>query len=174
MRSQPSDERKRQRVLLTTALVGTDVVALAVALLISHRIAASVSIWHAPQSFPLSLWFAVPVAIALFALGRLYVLDDLLEGPIEYGRVINCCTLASFSVIVLGFWGKALGELAPSRTLIALVWGLSIATVGVGRFTARRVVRFLRRRGHLVSRAVMVGLGESGIGYARHFNQLRH
>jgi len=174
MRSQSSDERKRQRVLLTSALVGTDVVALVVALLISHRIAASVSIWHAPQSFPPSLWFAVPVAIALFALGRLYILDDLLEGPIEYGRVINCCTLASFSVIVLGFWGKALGELAPSRTLIALVWSLSIVMVGVGRFTARRIVRLLRRRGYLVSRAVMVGLGASGIGYARHFNQLPH
>jgi len=174
MRSRSSDERKRDRVLLTAALVATDVAALAVALLIAHRIAASVSIWHAPQSFPPSLWLAIPMAIGLFALVRLYVLDDLLEGPIEYGRVINGCTLASFSVIVFGFWGKALGELAPSRTLIALVWGLSIVMVGGGRFAARRVVRFLRRRGYLMSRAVMVGLGASGIAFARHFNELRH
>jgi lipopolysaccharide/colanic/teichoic acid biosynthesis glycosyltransferase len=174
MLSLSADERKKQRVLLTSVLVGTDVVALVVALLVSHRIAASWSKWYAPADFPPSLWLAVPVAIALFALIRLYVLDDLLEGPIEYGRVIHGCTLASFSVIVLGFWGKALGELAPSRVLIALVWGLSIAMVGGGRFTARRIVRFLRRRGYFVSRAVIVGLGASGIGFARHFKQLQH
>jgi len=169
-----ADERARHRVLLTGALLGTDVVALAVALVASHRIASSWSLWYAPAALPPSLWLVIPIAITLFALGRLYVLDELLEGPIEYGRVINFCTLASFSLIVLGFWGKGLDELAPSRTLIALVWGLSILTVGGGRFVARRVVRFLRRRGHLVSRAVIVGLGTSGIAFARHFQQVRH
>lgn len=168
------DERKRHRALLVAGLLSTDIVALVAALVASHRIATSWSHWYAPEAFPPSLLFIVPIAVAFFALGRLYVLDDLLEGPIEYGRVINGCTLASFSLIVVGFWGKGMDELAPSRTLIALVWSLSIAMVGGGRFAARRIVRFLRRRGFLVARAVMVGLGTSGIAFAKHFQQLRH
>lgn len=174
MHSRWADERTRHRAVLTAALLGTDVSALAVALVVAHGIAASWSIWYAPPAFPPSLWLLIPIAIALFVLGRLYVLDELLEGPIEYGRVINGCTLASFSLIVLGFWGKGLDALAPSRTLIALVWILSMVTVGGGRFAARRVVRFLRRRGYLVTRAVMVGLGASGMAFARHFEQARH
>ena len=174
MHSRWADERTRHRAVLTAALLGTDVSALAVALVVAHGIASSWSSWYAPQTFPPSLWLLIPIAITFFVLGRLYVLDELLEGPIEYGRVINGCTLASFSLIVLGFWGKGLAALAPSRTLIALVWILSIAMVGGGRFAARRVVRFLRRRGYLVSRAVMVGLGTSGMAFARHFEQVRH
>ncbi|MGH9194895.1 MAG: nucleoside-diphosphate sugar epimerase/dehydratase, partial [Acidimicrobiia bacterium] len=174
MRNGTSDERKRHRMLLTAGLLATDAVALVVALLASHRIATSWSHWYAPAAFPPSLLVVVPIAIAFFALGRLYVLDDLLEGPIEYGRVINGSTLASFSLIVLGFWGKGMQELAPSRTLIALVWIFSIVMVGGGRFVTRRVVRALRRRGFLVSRAVMVGLGTSGIAFARHFQSSPH
>jgi len=169
-----ADERIRHRVVLSAGLIGGDTLALIIALLASHRIASSWSIWYAPPEFPPSLWLLIPVALAVFALGRLYVLDELLEGPIEYGRVINGCTLASLGLIVLGFWGKGLNAMAPSRTLIALVWMLSITMVGANRFAARRIVRFVRRRGYLVSRAIMVGLGGSGIAFARHFERMRH
>jgi lipopolysaccharide/colanic/teichoic acid biosynthesis glycosyltransferase len=125
-------------------------------------------------TFPPTLWLVVPIAVALFAIGRLYVLDEVLEGSIEYGRVIYGCTLASLSVIILGFWGKFLKDVAPSRTLIVLVWALSVIAVGSGRFALRRIVRFLRRRGYFVSRAVIVGLGASGLMLARHFEQVRH
>ena len=39
---------------------------------------------------------------------------------------------------------------------------------------ARRVVRALRRRGYLMSRALIVGLGAAGISLARHFRSMRH
>ena len=174
MHNGSTDDRKRQRLLLTVGLIGMDVSALAIALVAAHRLASARSIWHAPVTFPPALWLVIPIAIALFSLGRLYVFDEIFEGSIEYGRVVYGCTLASLSVIVLGFWGKFLGEVAPSRTLILLVLGLSVITVGGGRFAIRRVVRFLRRRGHLISRAVIVGLGASGLAFARHFEQARH
>ena len=170
----PADDRKRQRLLLTFGVLVTDVSALAIALVAAHRLASARSIWHAPVTFPPALWLIIPIAIALFALGRLYVLNELLEGSVEYGRVVYGCTLAALSLIILGFWGKFLDQVAPSRTLSVLVWGLSILTVGGGRFAIRRAVRFLRRRGHLVSRAVIVGLGSSGLAFARHFEQARH
>lgn len=164
----------RNRTWLIAALVAADSLGLALALVASHRIAYSLSIWYAPAAVPATLWLLIPVAIALFALGRLYVVDEILEGPIEYGRVINGCTLASLGLIVLGFWGKELETLVPSRTLIGLLWVLSIALVGGGRFVARRIVRHLRRRGLLLSRAVLVGLGGPGIAIARYFEQMRH
>lgn len=174
MRNGAGGERKRQRLLLTAAVLGIDVSALAIALVVAHRLASARSLWYAPAEFPPELWLVIPVAIAVFALGRLYVLIEMLEGSIEYGRVVYGCTLAALSLIVMGFWGKFLGDVAPSRTLIVLVWAVSIVTVGGGRFAVRRVVRFLRRRGHLVSRAVIVGLGSSGLAFARHFEQIKH
>jgi lipopolysaccharide/colanic/teichoic acid biosynthesis glycosyltransferase len=169
-----SDERRRQRLFVLLAILATDVAALTVALVAAHRLASTRSIWYAPLTFPPALWLVVPIAIAIFAIGRLYVFDELLEGSIEYGRVIYGCTLASLSVIVLGFWGKFLKDVAPSRTLIVLVWLCSVVAVGGGRFAIRRVVRFLRRRGHLATRAVIVGLGASGLAFARHFEQTTH
>jgi lipopolysaccharide/colanic/teichoic acid biosynthesis glycosyltransferase len=167
-------ERRRQRLLLTGALLGSDAAMLAVALLVAHRLALARSIWHAPPLIPPALWIVIPITIGIFALGRLYVLDELFEGSIEYGRVVYGATLASLSVIILGFWGKLLGEVAPSRTLIILVWALSIFLVGGGRFALRRAVRFLRRRGFLTTRVVIVGIGASGLGFAKHFEQSRH
>jgi len=165
---------RRQRLLLTMGLLTTDVLAVALALVAAHRLASARSIWYAPVNFPPALWLVIPVAITIFALGRLYVLDEILEGSVEYGRVVYGCTLAALSLILLGFWGKFLKDVAPSRTLIALVWGLSVFAVGGGRFAVRRAVRFLRRRGYLLSRAVIVGLGASGLAFARHFEHARH
>lgn len=174
MRNGAARARTRQRLLLTAVILLTDVAAIAAALVAAHRLAHTRNIWYAPVNFPPALWIVIPIAVTIFALGRLYVLDELLEGSVEYGRVVYGCTLAALSLIVLGFWGKFLEDVAPSRTLIMLVWGLSIFAVGGGRFAVRRGVRFLRRRGHLVSRAVIVGLGASGLAFARHFEQIRH
>ena len=174
MRNGGGDEHRRQRVLLTLGVLAADAAALSVALLAAHRLASVRSIWYAPVTFPVPLWLVVPIAIALFAMGRLYVLDELFEGSVEYGRIVYGCTLAALSVIVLGFWGKFLVDVAPSRTLIVLVWLFSLVTVGGTRFALRRLVRFLRRRGHLTSRAVIVGLGASGLAFARHFEEIRH
>lgn len=114
----------------------------------------------------------VLTAILFFMINRLYVLDELLEGPLEYGRVVYGCTLATFALIVLRFWGRDLLAL-PSRKLIVLLWLFSLLAVGGGRFLARRVVRALRRRGYLVSRTLIVGLGTTGVTLARHFRSMK-
>lgn len=173
MRSPAALQRKRQRLLLTLGVLAVDAAAVAVALIAAHRLASARAVWYAPGTFPPSLWLVVPIAIGLFAAGRLYIIDEIFEGSVEYGRVVYGCTLAALSVIVLGFWGKFLKDVAPSRTLIVLVWALSAVAVGSGRFAVRRIIRLLRRHGHLISRAVIVGLGASGLTFARHFEQAR-
>jgi len=117
---------------------------------------------------------AIPVAIGLFALNRLYVLDELLEGPTEYGRIVYACTLTAFGLSVIGFWWRDLDAILPSRRLITALWLLSCLAVVGARFIARRIVRRLRRRGHLRTRAVIVGLGAPGLSLGRHFQEAKH
>jgi hypothetical protein len=166
---------KRQRLFLIAGLVVVDLMAIALAVAAAYPLAVRPEFgWAHVAPLPLVVAVVAPVAIAFFAINRLYVVDELLEGPIEYARVLYACTLMAFSLSVLGFWGRNLGETAQSRTLVAFVWGFSLFAVGGARFLARRLVRALRRGGILVSRAIIVGLGTSGISLARHFQELPH
>lgn len=165
---------KTPRRLLTLALLLLDILTMASALVLAYLIGSTQGIVLDRYGLRPLMLVAIPTAVGLFALNRLYVLDELLEGSTEYARITHACTLTALSLIVLGYWAKNLGELAPSRKLMVLVWMLSVLVVGTGRFLARRVVRALRRRGHLISRALIVGLGSPGISLARHFRETAH
>lgn len=165
---------KAHRQLVTLALISLDILTLGTALTLAYRLGSVRGMMPVHFDFLSLAVVAIPTAIALFALNRLYVLDELLEGSTEYGRITYACTLTTLSLIVFGFWAKNLGELAPSRPLMALLWILFVVIAGTGRFLARRVVRALRRRGHLISRALIVGLGRPGISLARHFRENAH
>src|SRR5690348_6313290 len=147
---------KHQRRLLVLGLIILDALAVALAVVIADRWASLQRGVPWRGSLPFLLSVTIPAAIGLFALNRLYLLDELLEGPIEYGRIAYGCTLTAFSLSVLGFWAKDLAESAPSRRFVVLVGALALLAVAVGRFVARRIVRALRRRGYLISRAVIV------------------
>ncbi len=164
---------KAQRRLLVLGLIAFDGVAVALAVIATHRwVSIQAGGPYGAGSLPLVLGAAIPAAIGLFALNRLYNLDELLEGPLEYGRIVYGCTLTAFSLSVFGFWGK-LADSGPSRRFVALLWLLSLLAVGADRFIVRRIVRSLRRRGYLVRRALIVGLGTSGLSIARHFGEVK-
>ena len=164
---------KAQGRALVVGLVALDAVAVAVAVFLAHSWAAiQAAGTYDVGSLPVALGTAVPAAVGLFALNRLYNLDELLEGPVEYGRIVYGCTLTAFSLSVFAFWGK-LADAGPSRRFVALFWLVSLVAVGAERFVVRRVVRALRRRGLFVRRALIVGLGTSGLSIARHFEELK-
>jgi len=164
---------KGHRRLLVLGLILLDILAVAIAMTAAYRAVSAVGRAPEPFGYPWPLAIVIPVAIGLLALNRLYVLDELLEGPAEYGRIAYGCTLMAFGLSVLGFWVRV-EQGVPSRKLIVLVWLFSCLAVGGGRFLARRIVRALRRRGYLVSRALIVGLGSPGISLARHFGEIKH
>ncbi len=165
---------KAQRRLLIFGLIALDALAVALAVVLADWWAAAQNGGrYGAGSVPLVLGATIPAAIGLFALNRLYLLDELLEGPVEYGRVVYGCTLMAFSLSVFQFWGK-LADSASSRRFVALLWLLSLLAVGADRFVARRIVRALRRRGYLVSRALIVGLGTFGISIAHHFRDVKN
>jgi lipopolysaccharide/colanic/teichoic acid biosynthesis glycosyltransferase len=162
--------RRTQRVLLAGLLL-LDSVAVAVALATARWLVSEQHSSWAGMALP---WLAsVPVVVAIFGLHRLYVLDELLEGPTEYGRVVYASTVSTLGLIVLGFWTQP-ANVVSSRKLAALVWVLLILAVGVARFLLRRVVRAVRRRGGLTSRAIVVGVGSAGLSLARHFADFKH
>ncbi len=165
---------RRQRLLMIWGLVGLDVLALLAAGAAASRFVPFDIMGAGRGGSLLLLASAVPVAIGLFALNRLYVLDELLEGPAEYGRIIYGCTLTAFGLSALGFWWRDPGGSEPSRRLVTVLWMFSLLAVGTGRFLARRIVRALRRRGHLRTRALIVGLGAPGLSLGRHFRDAKH
>ncbi len=163
---------RARRWQFVVGLVLLDALAMVLALYAAQQLASpwGVAVWFARPWVPS---FAVLAALFFFAVNRLYILDEVGEGPLEYGRVVYACTLTTFALIILRFWGQDFLAL-PSRKLIALVWLFSLLAVGGGRFLARRAVRALRRRGYLVSRALIVGLGTAGISLARQFRSMKH
>ena len=164
---------KAQVRILVLGLIVLDGLAVALAVILADRWASlQAGGPYGAGSLGLALGIAIPATIGLFALNRLYNLDELLEGPLEYGRIVYGCTLTAFSLSVFEFWRKV-AQFGPSRRFVALLWLLSLLAIVAERFIVRRIVRRLRRRGYFVRRAVIVGLGTSGLSIARHFEQFK-
>ncbi|HKX19300.1 MAG TPA: sugar transferase [bacterium] len=165
---------RADRHVMILGLIGVDVLALTIAGALTSKLLPFDILAAGRGASQFLLVAALPVAIGLFAANRLYVLDELLEGPIEYGRIVYACTLTTFGLSVIGFWWRDVDALAPSRRLVTALWFLSILAAVTGRFIVRRVVRALRRRGLLTTRTLIVGLGAQGLSLCRHFRELRH
>lgn len=107
---------------------------------------------------------AVPLWLVLFAFNRLYDTRFLLIGLEEYRRAIIACSMGILVLIVLSF---AEPNVSISRSWLAFSWVFSILFVSILRFAVRRLIRFLRRHDHFLSRAIIVGANEQAIAIAR-------
>ncbi len=107
---------------------------------------------------------AVPVWLLVFAFNRLYDRRYTLTGLQEYGKVIAACSAGILVLIVLSFLEP---NLSVSRSWLVLSWIISIAFVSATRFAIRRIVHLARRRGYLLTRAIIVGANEHAKAIAR-------
>jgi exopolysaccharide biosynthesis polyprenyl glycosylphosphotransferase len=101
----------------------------------------------------------MPCWVGLFALYGLYNPRNLFGGTQEYARLFNACTLGLVLVMVSSF---LLPDLVIARAWLLIAWGLTVAFVGLWRFSARRIVYRLRRRGHLLKRVIILGANGEG------------
>lgn len=99
-----------------------------------------------------------------FATLRLYDLDTVLEDSQEYATVATGCTYGILLLIVLS---ALVDDRGLALTWLLAGWIASMAGVVAGRFLMRRVVRAMRRRGHLMASALIVGADEQGRAIAR-------
>lgn len=158
---------RRGQYLLFTALVISDAAGVAlgllVALLLLARFTTSFSVYLS------AIQLSIVGYLAIFAALRLYDLETVLEDSQEYATVATGCTYGIIALVVVNaVTGRA--DLAPIWLLAG--WAATIVTVGAGRFSMRRVVRFFRSRGHLITRAIIVGADEQGRTIARQFRSI--
>ncbi len=160
------------RRALRTALLGVDIMGLAVAVtaagVLRFPLDGVLPVSSlAPERHLIASILVVPVVLLLLNVHGLYDYEHVLSGTREYARIAHACTYGV--VIVLAASYLAGGGPLVSRSWVLLVWALSIGGVGLGRFGVRRVVRWLRRHGVLRTRVVIVGASTAGVAIA---NQL--
>jgi exopolysaccharide biosynthesis polyprenyl glycosylphosphotransferase len=155
-----------QRGHLLATLVFSDALSICATFLLAYVLRFLNPLWpyYSPQdpAFYLRLGVVmVPLWLVLFAIHRLYDPEELLGGTREYANVISATTTGSVAILAYDFLMR--GEtLSVSRGWLLLAWLLAIPVVGGARFLLRRIIYALRRRGHLLVPALVVGANAEG------------
>jgi exopolysaccharide biosynthesis polyprenyl glycosylphosphotransferase len=109
----------------------------------------------------------VPIWIVVFTLMGLYRREVLLGGTQEYRRVFRATTYGLVAVFFVEFLKP---ETIVARGWVLLGWPLVFLLTVLGRMALRRLVYAMRRRGHFLSRTLVVGANREAVLMA---NQLR-
>ncbi len=167
--------RLGERTGLIIALLATDTLVLSLSFFLAYLLRFQNPLWPylripSPAHYRQMALVAVPVWLAVLALYRLYDPEEILGGTQEYVQIINACTTATVGLVLYGFVLRGDGP-EVSRGFLAVLWPLSIALMGSGRFLLRRVVYAARRRGHLLRPAIVVGANAEGLAIARQLQE---
>ncbi|WP_322497015.1 sugar transferase [Chloroflexus sp.] len=112
-----------------------------------------------PEFYSLLIAMLVPGWIALFAMHGLYQRTALFNGTHEYNQVFNAASKGMLLVVMLTFFFP---DIVVARGWLVMSWILSFSLTIAWRFGFRRIVYWLRRRGHLLERVLLVGATEEG------------
>jgi len=159
---------RRGRDLLVPVLVAVDAGATALALALAFYFRYGSGLWlrRSPldlEGFLVFSALAVPAYLLLLALHDLYDRDYALAGRGQFRRLVAACTLGLVVVVFLTF----LVQEQLSRGAVLLTWLFSVVLLASGRWAVGRAVAFLRRRGRLARRVLIVGADASAVGLAR-------
>lgn len=105
------------------------------------------------------VFFLTPVWLVVFRLFNLYDFKNLFGGTHEYARVFNACTLGMMLIVHLTFFEP---DFVIARGWLIMSWLLVIFCVSLGRFTLRRIVQYMRLKGHFLTTVLVVGANEEG------------
>lgn len=124
--------------------------------------------FDAPAFYFRVILILLPVWGIIFHSLGLYDRKNLLGGTQEYSLVFRA-TLIGFLVIIIA------GFLEPvfiiARGWLLLAWMLAFLFAAGGRFILRRIAYALRRRGHFLSTAIIVGANEEGRSLAEQLTE---
>lgn len=99
----------------------------------------------------------IPIWLGVFNFSELYNPHYLFSSTQEYKKIFNACSIAFTLVVVVTF---LVPIIRVSRGWIVVAWIAGTIIVIFGRFMFRRLAYFLRARGWLVSRALIIGVDE--------------
>ncbi len=108
-------------------------------------------------------FISTPMWVALFALFGLYNRKNLLGGTKEYALLFNAVTTGLVGIVFAEFM---LPDLVLARGWLLLSWAFGFLFAAMGRFTLRRGVYALRKRGYFLTPAVIVGANPEGFSLA--------
>lgn len=171
----PWVQRIRRRWWLTAGLVLTDALTIIAAFFLAY-LARFLNPWW-PYYSPLDPYYylslglpMVPIWLLLFAVHRLYDPEELLGGIREYTSVVSACTTGVIAFLAYDFLVRG-DEPALSRAWLILVWLFGIVAMGTVRFTIRRIAYAIRRRGHWLRPALVIGANEEGRAVAQQLQE---
>jgi lipopolysaccharide/colanic/teichoic acid biosynthesis glycosyltransferase len=113
----------------------------------------------------------VPIMLVVFWLQGRFDLENSLVGPREYGQIVHA--VGSGVLLAIGLSYFTSDRPLVSRSWLVLTWALAIICVSMARFITRRTVHWLRRRGSLHTRVVIVGTSALGVALADQFRAAR-
>lgn len=112
---------------------------------------------------PIIIFGFVPLWLAIYASYGLYQKKSLLGGTREYASVFQATSIGILVIVVVDFIQPLF---APARGWVILAWVFTICFVVIGRFSLRRVVYYLRRRGYFLSPALIIGKNAEALSLA--------
>ena len=106
----------------------------------------------------------------LFLAGGLYRRDLLLGGVVEYQQVLRGCMYGIVALVMVSYLTRA-GAFEPSRGWLLLSLGLLCLSLVGERFLVRRLGYWLRGRGWLTARVLIVGANAQGMAIAEQWTR---
>jgi exopolysaccharide biosynthesis polyprenyl glycosylphosphotransferase len=165
-----------QEALLRGSLVLTDVLVLMAAFWIAYWVRFDLGVTLAPDVvpdptlYPALAAVLVPAWLALEAAWGLFDVRQRLSGVEESSRIFSVCSVAAMLVVVATFvWPP----FVVSRLWLLSAWSSASVGLSANRFVARRLVYAVRRRGALLSPAVLVGTNEEAAALAAYLGDWR-
>ncbi|MBN1571343.1 MAG: sugar transferase [Acidobacteria bacterium] len=165
----PALSLKNQRRHLKLWLLCTDILAVAwafqFAVWIRFVIKLTVAPEYVPPSgvYPILFALVLPLWILLLLLFNLYSLKIKLGGIAEYKRIFNASSTGAMVLVLLLFFSR---HFVVSRSWLVSFWLLSFFLIALSRFINRRVVYSLRKKGFMLTPAVIVGINREAVALA--------
>ena len=163
--------REWQWRLFTLSLILGDVIMSGLAFRLAYFIRFQLSLdfffqnINPSMAFYQKLYFIfAPLWLLVFALLGLYDRQKLLGGTQEYSLVFNGTTIGMVLIISVGFLDPTF---IFARGWLLLAWAFTFVLASAGRFTLRRAVYGLRKRGYFLSLALIVGANNEGLSLAQ-------
>ena len=114
--------------------------------------------------------FLIPILLVIFLVLGLYDREKLLGGTKEYSMVFNGLTFGMMLIIAFGFLDP---DFILARAWLLMAWIFSFLLAAGGRFSMRRAIYALRRKGYFLSSAVIIGANNEGLSLAEQLNGTR-
>lgn len=105
----------------------------------------------------------IPIWLIIFSVHSLYQKNTLLGGTQEYSSVFQATSIGMLAIVIFGFIQPLY---TPARGWVLLAWLFAVGFVIIGRFSLRRVVYNLRRRGYFLRPALIIGKNAEALSLA--------